>query len=428
MCVNSALISPDDRFHNDSRHHDRTGMAKLQVENPEEGTQVPFLRGILIRTLQDAGLSFDEAMTLASDIRAQLSNTAVITTDALRDRVIARLQKSRNPNLVLRYQQRKIANIIHVEGNDGQLTAFSPTEYRHSLETIGLKHEEALEIMEAVSAQLMKQEPGVVSSKYIARFTYRLLRKSHNIGPAVAHRWLVWRDFVRSGKPIIFLIGGTAGCGKSTTATYLASRLDIVRAQSTDMLREVMRTMIPGHIQPVLHTSSFQAWTGLPSSASGSEEDMEQLLIDGYCAQAELLSMAIRAVINRALHERVSLIVEGVHINPLFLGRLVDSKRIAESGAVIVPIMLGVLKRKQLQRRIKGRSTDVPQRRANRYLKYFDNIWKLQSYLMSEADTAQVPIITNENREEVFREIMLTTITKLAEDFDKTPEQVFASS
>ena len=107
---------------------------------------------------------------------------------------------------------------------------------------------------------------------------------------------------------------------------------------------------------------------------------------------------------------------------------LVDSKRIAESGAVIVPIMLGVLKRKQLQRRIKGRSTDVPQRRANRYLKYFDNIWKLQSYLMSEADTAQVPIITNENREEVFREIMLTTITKLAEDFDKTPEQVFASS
>ena len=34
-------------------------MAKLQVENPEEGTLVPFLRGILISSLQDAGLTFD---------------------------------------------------------------------------------------------------------------------------------------------------------------------------------------------------------------------------------------------------------------------------------------------------------------------------------------------------------------------------------
>ena len=38
---------------------------------------------------------------------------------------------------------------------------------------------------------------------------------------------------------------------------------------------------------------------------------------------------------------------------------------------------------------------------------------------------AHVPIVTNENREDVFREIMLMTISKLAEDFDKTPEQVF---
>jgi len=400
-------------------------MAKLQVENPEEGTQVPFLRGILIRSLQDSGLNFDAAMTLAGDIRAQLSSASVITTDTLRDTVIARLRKSGNPDLVERYQQRKIANIIRVETSDGQFTVFSPSEYRHSLETIGLEHDEALQIVEAVSLQLMKRQSAEVSSKFIAQFTYRLLRKSHNLGPAVAHRWLVWRDFIQSGKPIIYLIGGTAGCGKSTTATYLASRLDIVRTQSTDMLREVLRTMIPGHLQPILHASSFQAWTVMPRSTDRNDVDMDQLLIDGFCAQSELLSVAIRAVIRRALHESVSLIVEGVHINPAYLDRLFESDQIRESGAVIVPVMLGMLKRKQLQRRIKGRSTKVPQRRANRYLNNFDNIWKLQSYLLSEADAAHVPMIINEDREEVFREIMLMTIRKLDQNFDKTPEQVF---
>jgi 2-phosphoglycerate kinase len=402
-------------------------MAKLQVENPEEGTLVPFLRGILISSLQDAGLTFDEALTLASDIRTQHSSASVITTDALRDNVIARLTESDKPNQVLRYQQRKIANLIRVEANDGQFSDFSPTEYRHSLETIGLKSEEALQIMETVSSHLMKRESGEVSSRYIAQFTYRLLRKSRNLGPAVARRWLVWRDFLHSGKPIIFLIGGTAGCGKSSTATYLANRLDIVRTQSTDMLREVMRAAISRQSKPMLHVSSFLAWAEMPRSSHGSDVDKERFLVDGYCTQTELLSVAISAVIKRAIHERVPLIMEGVHIHPAFLDRLVDYEQAQESGAIIVPVMLGMLKRKQLQRRIKGRSTEVPQRRAKRYLKYFDDIWRLQTYLLSEADTAHVTIIINENREDVFREIMLTTIGKLSENFDKTPEQVFRS-
>ena len=45
------------------------------------------------------------------------------------------------------------------------------------------------------------------------------------------------------------------GTGKSTLATELAHRLGIVRTQSTDMLREVMRTMIPAHLMPALHVS-----------------------------------------------------------------------------------------------------------------------------------------------------------------------------
>ncbi len=395
-------------------------MSKLLVETSGEKNQVPFLRGILIRSLQDAGINFDYALEFATAIRAELDAVAVITTDDLEDRVISRLKDSPRSELVSRYEGRKRSFIIQVEGDDGQFSAFSLSQYCQCLETIGLKADEARSVAEAVSIHFLKRETGKIQSSYIAYFTYRLLRQSKNFGPAVAHRWLVWHDFVHSGRALIFMIGGTAGCGKSTAATDLASHLNIVRTQSTDMLREVMRVMVPRHMQPMLHESSYTAWKKLPHS-SNLQMKQEDLIIDGYCTQADIMSVAIKAVIQRALRENVSLILEGVHLHPAYIENLVESK-----DAVVIPVMLGVLKRKKLQRRLTGRSTKVPQRRAEKYLKHFDSIWGIQTYLLSEADKVDCTIIVNDNRDDVLREIMLTTIKKLTEDFDKTPAQVFA--
>lgn len=398
-------------------------MSKILIEDPEEETRVPFLRGILIRSLQDAGIDFDEALEFATAIRSELNDTTVITISELRDRVINRLKLSFRPDLVSRYERREKSFIIQVESNDGQFSAFSASEYCKHLETIGLKAEEARSITEIVSVHLLKQEKANIQSSYISYFTYRFLRKSKKYGPAVAHRWLVWRDFINSGRALIILIGGTAGCGKSTAATDLASRLNIVRTQSTDMLREVMRFMIPKYLQPILHASSYTAWKELPQS-NNHRLEQKTLLIDGYCAQAELMSVAIKAVIQRALRENVSLIIEGVHVHPAYIDNLVENENDNEN-AVVVPIMLGVIKRKKLQRRLSGRSTQVPQRRAERYLKHFESIWGLQTYLLSEADKVNTTIIVNDSRDDIFREIMLTIIKKLSEDFDKTPAQVF---
>ena len=145
----------------------------------------------------------------------------------------------------------------------------------------------------------------------------------------------------------------------------------------------------------------------------------------GYRSQADLLSVAIEAVIQRALRERVSLILEGVHIHPAFVERLKE-KLGPRGDEVLVPVMLGVLKRKWLQGRIKGRSTSVPQRRSERYLEHFDEIWRLQSYLLSEADRANIPIVVNSDKNKVFSEIMRITIEKLQKDFTGTAKEVFA--
>ena len=395
-------------------------MAKIFVEDREEDTRVPFLRGILIRSLQDAGLPFNDAYELATEIRNDLDDSPLITTHELRQRVIDQLKARSGQDVINRYGKQKKPFGIQVEQRDGQVTPFSRVEYQHCLENIGLTGEESIKVVTTVHKHLVDRRIEEMTSRHLGELTYRYLRQSSELGAAVAHRWLVWRDFIKSGKPLIFLLGGTAGCGKSTTATMLASRLDIVRTQSTDMLREVMRIMMPEQLIPVLHTSSFTAWTALPGQPKDIQEVSDTLLVNGYLSQADLLAVAIEAVIQRALREQVSLILEGVHIHPAFMEKLEKNNE-----AIVIPIMLGVLKRKQLQRRIHGRGTDVPQRRGDRYLKHFDEIWRLQSHLLSEADHANIPIVANSDRDKVFREIMRITIATLAKEFNNTPQAVF---
>jgi 2-phosphoglycerate kinase len=396
-------------------------VAKILVEDPDGNTRVPFLRGILTRSLQNSGLGFEEAYKAATRIRKELGDKAVITSHELRDRVLALLERDYGDKLVARYrQQTLVVTPIRVRHPDGHVTPFYGDQHRRSLETIGLTYEEAMTVMARIRQHFLDKQVTEITSQHIADLTYRYLRQSTELGPAVAHRWLVWIDFLRSGRPLVLLIGGTTGCGKSTIATALANQLDIVRMQSTDMLREVMRTMISKRLLPILHTSSFSAWSVLAGHESTLEQDEDLLLAEGFRAQVDLLAAASEAVIERALRERVWLILEGVHIHPSILEKIPQ-----DSDAVIAPIMLAVLKQEDLKERIRGRGTKAPQRRSSRYLEHFDAIWRLQSFLLSEADRSKIPIILNGDRDKVVREIMRTVIDTLAKDFTATPADVF---
>ena len=395
-------------------------MAKTLVEDSEDHTRVPFLRGILIRSLQDSGIHFDQASDIASDSRSELAETGIVSTNELSQMVLSHLRSLRKQQATTRYQNRNLPITIQVEHCDGRITNFSRQEYRQSLETIGLNSREADTVVQMMQEHLFNRNIKHITGGRLAMLTYRYLRQSNKLGPAVAKRWLVWHDFINSGRELIFLLGGTAGCGKSTTANILASRLEIVRSQSTDMLREVMRTMMPEQLMPVLHQSSFTAWRGLPDQQEAKGQVSEELLVQGNRTQADLLALAIEAVVERSTRERVSLVLEGVHLHPAFIEKLEN-----KTDSVVIPIMLGVLKRKQLQQQIKRRSTNVPDRGAAHYLKHFEEIWGLQSYLLSEADRANIHITLNDSRDKTFAEIMRYTIAKLAKNFDSTPEKVF---
>ena len=411
-------------------------MAKTLVEDHEDHTRVPFLRGILIHSLQHAGLEFETASQIASDVRNKLANAEMISSIDLNHMVLGRLQQLGNQDIALRYENRNSPLKVRIEQQCGRLNPFSRLKFRNSLETIGLDPRNSEIVVQMLTEHMNNKSIAVIKSRNMAMLIYRYLRQSSQLGPTVAHRWLVWHDFINSGRELIFLIGGTAGCGKSSTANTLANRLEIVHTQSTDMLREIMRTMIPKRMMPVLYQSSFNAWKALlqqQKKATAVSEwkaflrqqkkataVSESLLIQGYRSQADLLTLAIESVIKRARREHVSLVLEGVHLHPAFMEKLQ-----AETDAVVIPVMLGLSKRKHLQQRIKERSTNVPDRGTEHYLQYFDEIWRLQNYLLSEADHSNIHIVINESRDNVFSDIMRFTISTLEKTFDSTAEQVF---
>ena len=142
----------------------------------------------------------------------------------------------------------------------------------------------------------------------------------------------------------------------------------------------------------------------------------------GLIVFGQVDSPAERVDEERALRERVSSIVEGVHAHP----RLAE--KIADSDAVVLHIMLAILKKGKLKQRIKGRATQAVQRRAQEYLDHFDEIWQLQSYLLAEADDTNTPIIVNGDREEVVQEIMRTLVEQLSGSRTPSPDRVLAES
>ena len=78
-------------------------MAKPTVTDLQEGTQVPYLRGILTGSLQAAGLAFETAYAIASEVREALDERGDVTTDQLRAMVAERLEKAGAEEALQRY-------------------------------------------------------------------------------------------------------------------------------------------------------------------------------------------------------------------------------------------------------------------------------------------------------------------------------------
>lgn len=374
-----------------------------------DGERVPFLRGILTRSIQDAGLGFEDSYRLATKVRDELREVNEIATKELRARVAVHLRPLGQP-VVDRFMRPEMPTIL-VREPGGEASPYSRGRHRLRLEACGLQPTEATETAGLIQERFTSQGLEEVSSMDLRRLTYQRLKTAY--GDAAARHFLVWEEFVDAGAPLLLLLGGATGTGKSSIASQVAHQFEIVRTQPTDMLREVMRMMIPKSLLPVLHTSTFLAHQELPFPGN-SGEDADTRLANGYLMQARLLTTGCSALVQRAVSERRSLILEGVHVNPQWMMSVAKES----SDVIVAPVMLAVLRRDALRARLRGRGREARDRRAQRYLKHFDQIWSLQSFLLAEADRCDVPIVSNGDRERAVRQVLASVTQAMGKRYE----------
>jgi 2-phosphoglycerate kinase len=180
-------------------------------------------------------------------------------------------------------------------------------------------------------------------------------------------------------KPLVLLIGGATGTGKSTVASQVAYSLGITRLTSTDSIRQTMRAFFSREFMPAVHYSSFEAGAAVP--------DADDPLTAGFIEQSRNVLVGVNASIDRALEEGWSIILEGVHLVPGLFPAATDR-------AVFCPCVLSIDDETTHAQHFLARSGDSA-RPLGTYLDHFAEIRRLQRFIVGRAEREDVPVIEN---------------------------------
>ena len=257
----------------------------------------------------------------------------------------------------------------------------------------GLPAHRAYEVAESIEVRLLDEGRSSISSDELSGVALDVIRDL--VGDRYATNFRRWQEVQGLDVPLVILIGGAVGVGKSTIATHLAHRLGIVRVVATDgSIREVMRAMLSAELMPALHVSSFQADRAVREPTRRSDA-----LVQGFREQTQAVSVGIDAMIDRSVTEGTSIVIEGVHVVPGFF----DIEAHGDS-LVAVPLILEVDDETRHLNHIAVRETGI--RPAERYATHFGNIRKLQRYIKSQALGHGVPIVPNHSFDQAISAVL----------------------
>jgi 2-phosphoglycerate kinase len=276
--------------------------------------------------------------------------------------------------------ERRSPHIVIEDGQTG--LPFSKGLHASEVMVAGLSPSRAYQVAEVVEERLLARRAPSVSSEELSELTLSAVEEL--AGERYAENYRRWREVAALDVPVVVLIGGTTGVGKSTLATQLATRLGIVRVVATDAVREVMRALFSRELMPSLHTSSFEAGSVL------REPPSRDAVVVGFREQTAAVAVGVNALLERAAVEQTSLIIEGAHVVPGF----VDPSR-WQDRALPVPLILSVEDEDAHRSHFAARAADRSGRAANRYLTEFDNIRRVQRYIKSQALSHGVPVLPN---------------------------------
>ena len=378
---------------NPRRKHRPKGSDKRALVVEASGLARPYMRGIMVHSLMARGIAFDEAYSAAQTVADRLRNRPSVDRVELGDMAREILGSIFD-------QGKSIPIPINVVDERGQ-APFSKGALSQSLLASAIEPGDAFEVARAIETDLIRRGLREVQQSDLRRMAHdELLAR---FGPREAQRYLVWRQYQEPSKPVIILIGGTAGVGKTSVALSVAQRLDVRRVLSTDSIRHVMRIMLSNELMPALHLSSFEA-----HKAISMRTDSGDPVIDGFMSQASTVTVGARAIIDRAIEENTNLVLDGVSLVPGGIDLDQYSGR-----AHIFFLLMSRLDEESFRLHFVRRSKLQKSRGAERYVAQLDDILLIQEHLLDLADRFDVPIVDNATLEESVRIVIRHVVESL---------------
>ena len=262
-------------------------------------------------------------------------------------------------------------------------TPFSRRALAKSIIRLGVRPLKAYELAEEIRLVFEKEGRNEVTPDEISETVAGRLRA---IDHKLERKYRLWRQIGYCEMPIFILIGGGSGVGTTTISAELGYTLGISRVIGTDIIREIMRKTISKEFLPMLHESTYNAWEQL--TTPHSEVKDKELL--GFRAQAKTVCVGVEALLERSLQEKISMIVEGVHLMP----ELIDRKYLDKPNVFFFAI--DIADEEDHRRRFHLRAK-TSARAAEKYLKNFKAIRKIQEYITENARKSNYLVVENKS-------------------------------
>jgi 2-phosphoglycerate kinase len=209
-----------------------------------------------------------------------------------------------------------------------------------------------------------------------------------------------YSDFQELDLPIVLLVGGATGTGKSTVATESAYRLGITRVTTTDSIRQTMRAFFSKEFMPSIHYSSFEV--------GDQHVDAPNPVLSGFLEQTRNVLVGVRAAIDRAMEEGWSMVLEGVHLVPGLLPASIE-------GVLVVQCVLAIEDEAEHASHFSTRGDPEGARAPAKYLQHLDDIRTIQTHIVERAHKHDVPVIDNEGMQQAVTAVIELVLERAAE-------------
>lgn len=230
-----------------------------------------------------------------------------------------------------------------------------------------LPHYEAIKVAKDLKKKLVEENKLQITQQEVNQYIFELM-KCYGYGDAFTNRYNMLSKFYQHRVPLIIIISGTIGLGKSVLATHLAERMNVSNVLQTEIIEMVMHKMNEDYCSDDIKLREYE-----------SDEE----LIKAYKNRARIVRRGANTDIQKALKEGKPLIIEGFTVEPELYVKKIKKKDEEQKAANSISNIEETEKRQNFLRDYLNNKVDLKITKAN-----------LPLINISEQNTSKFKIVT----------------------------------